>query len=77
MNKSIPGHRGSCRVIESIQLSARLEPRTPWNSLSLVVTNTIARLLYNLTANISGICPECGMTIPKEMKEKLTADPPK
>lgn len=32
---------------------------------------------YDLTGNTSGICPECGTTIPKEMREKLTADPPK
>jgi len=32
---------------------------------------------YNLTGNTSGICPECGTPIPKEMQEKLTTDPPK
>jgi len=26
---------------------------------------------YNLTANTSGICPECGTPIPKEVQEKL------
>ncbi len=29
---------------------------------------------YNLFANISGICPECGTPIPKEVLEKLTCD---
>jgi len=29
---------------------------------------------YNLTGNISGICPECGTPIPKETQEKLTTD---
>jgi hypothetical protein len=24
---------------------------------------------YNLTGNISGICPECGMTVPQELRE--------
>jgi len=32
---------------------------------------------YNLTGNISGICPECGTPIPEKMKEKLTPDQPK
>jgi len=32
---------------------------------------------YNLTGNTSGICPECGTPIPDEVKEQLTADPPK
>lgn len=32
---------------------------------------------YNLTANISGTCPECGTPIPKEIREKLITDSPK
>jgi len=31
---------------------------------------------YNLFANTSGICPECGTPIPKEVREKLAAGPP-
>lgn len=31
---------------------------------------------YNLTANTSGICPECGTPIPKEVQEKLATNPP-
>ena len=32
---------------------------------------------YDLTGNISGICPECGTPIPKETQEKLAAEPSK
>ena len=32
---------------------------------------------YNLTGNVSGICPECGKAIPKQTQEKLAAHPPK
>ncbi len=32
---------------------------------------------YNLTANTSGICPECGTPIPAETKKELPSDPPK
>jgi len=32
---------------------------------------------YNLTGNTSGICPECGTPIPKEMQEQLITAPPK
>ena len=32
---------------------------------------------YNLTGNVSGICPECGEAIPTEMKVKMTTDPPR
>lgn len=31
---------------------------------------------YNLTGNVSGMCPECGTRIPEEKKNKLTADRP-
>ena len=31
---------------------------------------------YNLTGNTSGICPECGITIPEETKKKRTTDLP-
>jgi len=31
---------------------------------------------YNLFSNISGICPECGTPIPKEIREKLATEPP-
>ncbi len=30
---------------------------------------------YNLTGNVSGKCPECGTSIPKEIQEKLTTRP--
>lgn len=30
---------------------------------------------YNLFTNTSGICPECGTPIPKEVREKLAAEP--
>jgi len=29
---------------------------------------------YNLTGNISGICPECGTPVPEELRETLTGD---
>jgi len=32
---------------------------------------------YDLTGNISGICPECGTPIPDEVKEQLITAPPK
>ncbi len=32
---------------------------------------------YDLTGNVSGICPECGTPIVKDVLEKLTTDPPK
>lgn len=32
---------------------------------------------YNLTGNVSGVCPECGTPIPKDDKEReRTNDPP-
>ena len=31
----------------------------------------------SVSGNTSGIYPECGTPIPDEIKEKLTADPPK
>lgn len=31
---------------------------------------------YNLFANVSGICPECGTPIPQEVREKLATEPP-
>jgi len=30
---------------------------------------------YDLTSNVSGICPECGEPIPKEVREKLATEP--
>lgn len=32
---------------------------------------------YDLTGNVSGICPECGTPIPDEVREQLTTDLPK
>ena len=40
-------------------------------------TGNCPKCNYNLTGNTSGICPECGTPIPKEIQEKLSTDPPK
>jgi len=31
---------------------------------------------YDLFGNTSGVCPECGTPIPKDVREKLAAEPP-
>lgn len=48
-----------------------------WFSRSRPPPGHCAKCGYDLTSNTSGICPECGKLIPKEIQEKLITDPPK
>ena len=33
--------------------------------------NACSRCAYNLTGNVSGVCPECGTTIPKSQRDGM------